>query len=84
MLESNKNAVAPSPSTSFVDCGEDNIKLEVIEEEETIGEDPLFIKMEAENAKETLKQEIEEDIQDKNSDDDKIDIIDIVHHKIEM
>ena len=37
-----------------------------------------------ENAKETIKYEIEEDIQDKNSDDDKIDTIDIVHHKIEI
>ena len=90
MLESNKNTVTPSPSTSFVDCGEANIKLE-IKEEETLDEDPLSIKMEAENVKETIKQEIEEGIQDKdplsseqNSDEDRINNIDIVEHKIEV
>ena len=41
----------PSSSTSFVDCGEADIKLE-IKEEETIDEDPLSIKMEAENVEE--------------------------------
>ena len=78
ILESNKNTVTPSPSTSFVDCGEANIKLEIKEEEETLYEDPLFIKMEAENA--------DEDIQDKDSDDEYevTNKIDIVHHKIEM
>ena len=39
--------------------------------------------MEAENVEETLKHEIEEDIQDKDSDDDRFNTIDIVHHKIE-
>ena len=58
MSESVKNTVAPSASTSFVDCDEANIKLEIKEEEETLDEDPLSIKMEAENAKETIKQEI--------------------------
>ena len=94
MLESNKNAVTPSASTSFVDCGEDNIKIE-IKEEETLDEDPLSIEMEAENVKETIKQEIKgeikEEIQDKdplsseqNSDEDRINIIDIVEHKIKL
>ncbi len=70
-------------SNSFVDCGEPNMKLEIKEEEEeTLNEDPLSIKMKSENAEETVKQEIEEDIQDKNLDDDKINTIDIVHHKI--
>ena len=83
MLESNKNTVTPSPSTSFVDCGEANIKLEV-KEEETLDEDPLSIKMEAENIAETIKHEIEEDIQDTKSDDDKMNTIDIVENKIEI
>ncbi len=83
MSESNKNAVTPSASTSFVDCGEADIKLE-IKEEETIDEDPLFIKMKADNSEETVKQEIEGDIQDTNSDDKRINTIDIVHHKIEI
>ena len=60
-LESTKNAVSPSASTSFVDCGEANIKLE-IKEEETLDEDPLSVK--AENFEETIKQEIEEGIED--------------------
>ncbi len=40
MSESIKNIVKPSPSTSFVDCGEADIKIE-IKEEETFHEDPL-------------------------------------------
>ena len=83
MLESNKNTGTPSTSTSFVDCGEANIKLEIKEEEETLDEDPLSIKMETENVIETIKHEIEEDIEDKNYDNDRINTIDIVHHKIE-
>ena len=60
------------------------MKLEIKEEEEeTLDEDPLSSKIEAENVEETVKQEIEEDIQDTNSDDDRINTIDIVHHKIE-
>ena len=78
------NKVRTSTSTSFVDCGEANIKIEIIEEEETIDEDPLSIKMEAIIVEETIKHEIEEDIQDKDSDDDRINTIDIVHHKIEI
>ena len=60
-LKSTKNIVSPSVSTSFVDCGEANIKLE-IKEEETLDEDPLSVK--AENFEETIKQEIEEGIKD--------------------
>ncbi len=80
--ESIKDIVPPSSSTSFVDCDEDNIKIE-IKEEETLDEDPLSIKMEAENVEETLKHE-KEDIQDTNSDDNRINTIDIVNHKIEI
>ena len=82
MSEYMKYTVTPSAAIS---CGEDNKKLEIKEEEEeTLEEDPLSIKMEAENADEIIKHEIEEDIQDTNSDDDKINIIDIVHHEIEI
>ena len=56
-IESTKNSVSPSASTSFVDCGEADIKLE-IKEEETLDEDPLSNNMEAENVEETIKQEI--------------------------
>ena len=92
MSESIKNAVTHSPSTSFVDCGETDIKLGIKEEEEeTIDEDPLSIKMEADNVVETIKEELEEEIQDKdslsseqNSDEDRINNIDIVEHKIEV
>ena len=77
MLESNKNTITPSASTSFVDCGEANIKLE-IKGEETHDEGPLSLKMEAENVKETIKQ----DIQD--SDDERINTLDIVEHKIKI
>ncbi len=90
MLESNKNAITPSASTSFVDCGEADIKLE-IEEGETIDEDPLSIKMEADNVVETIKEELEEEIQDQdplsseqNSDEDRINNIDIVEHRIKV
>ncbi len=55
MSKSIKNTFTPSPSTSFVDCGD-------IKEEETMDEDPLSIKMEADN-EETIKHEIEEGIQ---------------------
>ena len=65
-LESNKNKVLPSASTSFVDCGEADVKLE-IRGEETFDEDPLSINMEAENVKETVNQEIEEECQYKDS-----------------
>ena len=87
-LESTKNTVPLSTSTSFVDCGEANVKLE-IKEEETFDVDPLSINMEAENVKETIKAEIEEEIKDKdylscerNPDDDYKNSIDIVEHKI--
>ncbi len=39
MLESIKTTV--TLSTSFVDCGETNVKLEIKKEEETLNEDPL-------------------------------------------
>ena len=83
-----KNKVPPFASTSFVDCGEAKIKLEV-KEEETLYEDPLSINMEAENVEKTVKQEIEEESQDKDplsceqkSDEELIHTIDIVEHKI--
>ena len=87
-LESSKNTVPSSASTSFVDCGEADIKLE-IKEEEILDEDPLSINMESENVKETIKAEIEEEIEDKDSlscernpDDNYKNSIDIVEHKI--
>ena len=89
-LKTTKITVPPSASTSFVDCGEADIKLE-IKEEETLDEDPLSINMEAENVEETIKQEIEaEESQDKDShsceqnhDANYINSIEIVEHKIE-
>ena len=78
MSESINNTVTPSTSTSFVDCDETNIKLE-IKEEETICEDPLSIRMEAENAEETIKQEIEDESQD--NDPFLENILDIMKHK---
>ena len=125
MSESTKKRVKPSPSTSFVGCGEANnmisfsckvcnktfesedvlsihkylhpeeqlykaIKLE-IKEEETHDEDPLSFNTEPENTEETVKQELEEESQDKDplsceqdSDEDRINIIDIVEHKIKV
>ena len=53
MSKSIKNTFTSSASTSFVECDEANIKIE-IKEEEILDEDPLSIKMEAENAKETI------------------------------
>ena len=83
MFEFTKNTA----TTSFVDCGDTDNKLE-IKKEETIEEDPLSIKMEAENIEETIKLEIEEEIQKKNSyfeqKSDKIKSIDIMEHKIEV
>ncbi len=77
MLHTSMNTVKPSTSTSFVDCVEAGIKLE-IKEEETFDEDPLSINIEAENVKETIKQEIEEEeVVHK-------DCIDIIEHKIEI
>ncbi len=87
MSESIKNKATPSAPTSFVNCGEDNIKIE-IKEEKTLDEDPLSIKMETDNIEETIKQE--EGIQDKDPlsyeqipDEDRINTLDIVEHKIE-
>ena len=66
MSESRKNT--PSASSSFVDCGEANIKLEIKEEEEGtldcgednikheeeeyLDEDPLYVKMDSDNVEE--------------------------------
>ena len=41
-LESTKNTVLSSASTSFVDCGKADVKLE-IKEEKTLDDDPLSI-----------------------------------------
>ena len=60
-LESTKNTVPPSASTSFVDSGEADIKLEIKEEEVTIDVDPLSIMMETDDMEETIKQEIKEE-----------------------
>ena len=54
------NFVTPSASTSFVDCGEANIKME-IKEEETLDEDPISIKIEAESVEVIIKEEIKEE-----------------------
>ena len=89
-LKKLKTTVPPSASTSFVVCGEADIKLE-IKEEETFDEDPFSINMEAENVEETMKQEIEEEIEDKDSlscehysDEVIVNFIVIVEHKIEI
>jgi len=88
MLKSTKNTVAPV-SASFVDCGDVKIKLE-LKEEKTLDEDPLSINIEAENVEETIKLELEEEIQHKDplsceqNYDEGIDNIDIVEHKIEV
>ncbi len=58
MLESNKNTVPISVSTSIVDSGEADIKLDIKEEEVTIDVDPLSIMMETDDIEETIKQEI--------------------------
>ena len=55
-----KNKVPPSTSTSFVDGCEANVKLE-IKEEETLDEDPISIKIEAESVEVIIKEEIKEE-----------------------
>ena len=40
MLHTYNQTVKPSASTSFVDCGETDVKLEI--KEETLDEDPLI------------------------------------------
>ncbi len=47
-------------TTSFVDCGEADKKLE-IKEEETLDEDPISIKIEAESVEVIIKEEIKEE-----------------------
>ena len=59
-LESTKNTVSPSTSTSFVDSGEANIKLEK-KVEENLDEDSVFINIEAESVEVIIKEEIKED-----------------------
>ena len=55
-LKSTMNLVPPSSSNSFVDCGEANIKLEK-EVEETLDEDLIFIKIEAESVEVIIEEE---------------------------
>ncbi len=90
MSESIKNTISTSASTSFVNFGEADIKLE-IKEEESLEEYPLSIKKETGNVEETIKLELEQEIQNKdflsceqNSDEDIINSMDIVEHKIEI
>ena len=59
-LESTHNTASPSASTSFVDCGEADIKLQ-IKEDETPDEVPLFIKLKAESVDVIIKEEIKEE-----------------------
>ena len=58
-LES-KNKDPPPASTSFVDCGEADIKQE-IKEEDTLDEDPISVKIEAESVEVIVKEEIKEE-----------------------
>ena len=72
-----------SASTCFVDCGDTDIKFEIKEE------DPLSINTQADIVEETVKLEIEEEIQEKDSftneqEYDRINTIDIMEHKIEV
>ncbi len=55
-----KNIDPPFAATSFVDCDETNIKLEI--KEESLDVDLLFVKnkIDSENDEESIKQEIEE------------------------
>ena len=59
-FESTKNTGPAPVSTSFVDCGEADIKLE-IKGEETLDEDPISIKIEAESVEVIIKEEIKEE-----------------------
>ena len=60
MFHVSMNTVLPSTSTNFVDCGEVDIKLE-IKEEETLDEDSISIKIEAESVEVIIKEEIKEE-----------------------
>ena len=85
-LKSRKNTGQHFASTSFVDCGEPGVKLE-IKEEETLDEDPLSINIEAENVEKTIKQEIGEEMKDTDyllCEENSYEDIDIVEHKIEF
>ena len=59
-FESTKNTVPSVASTSFVDCGEADIKLE-IKEEKTLDEDPVSIKIEAKSVEVIIKEEIKKE-----------------------
>ena len=54
-----KNTVPHSASTSFVDCVEADVKLEI--KEEILDEDPLCINIEAESVEVIIKEEIKEE-----------------------
>ena len=78
-IESLKYTDHPDASTT-IDCGEANCKPE-IKEEETLDEDPLFIKTEAENEKENGIQDKDYLHCEQNSNEVGIDI---VEHEIEV
>ena len=59
-LESTKNTVSLSTSTSFVNCGEANIKQEK-KVEENLDEDTVFINIEVESVEVIIKEEIKEE-----------------------
>ncbi len=79
-IESLKDTDHPDASTTFIGCGEANCKPE-IKEEETLDEDPLFIKTEAENEKENGIQDKDYLHCEQNSNEVGIDI---VEHEIEV
>ena len=86
LKESTKNTGQHFASTSFVDCVEADVKLE-IKEEETLDEDPISINMEAENFEENIKQERGAEMEDTDYlpfKDNSYEDIDVVEHKIEM
>ena len=86
MFHASMNTVKSTASTSFVDCGEADVKLE-IKEEENLDDDPLSINMEVENIEEIIKQEESQDKYslscEQNSDEDIANNFDFVENKIE-
>ena len=81
MMKSCINTVPHSVSISLIKCEEVYIK-EEIKEEEISDEDPLSIQMRADNIEENIKK-VEDPLScQQNYDGDRIDTIDIVHHKI--
>ena len=80
-VKSYQNKIANS--ICYINCEDVDIK-EVIKEEEAFEEDPLSIQLEAENIENYVKQEIVGPLScEQNYDEDRINTIDIVHHKIE-